>query len=180
MTSDWPFDDAVRDDPLTALRIPVVTTFNPGWGYIGAYLATDPNSPWPDKPWPFASMERPTDAEARMIVSYIEEVKSGLTGWYLAEMSERPLDIDNYKCGHVFIKYGPDDWGYRRLSWTYGPTFVPGPPGSESRKIVGPLTLEQVIDRRHSIGDKVMKSWIQWKADHPDIFPPAPAEEFDQ
>jgi hypothetical protein len=165
----WPFgDDADEHDPLTALRIPVVGSFKPQWGFIGAFLKTDPGSPF-DPPWPFASAERPTDAEARMLVSYIEEAKSHLRGGYIAKMEQRPLDVDNWSCGHVFIKYGTDDWGYRRNSWIYGATFVPDPPNTSDRE--GPLTLEQVMDRCYSIGGEPMAHWADWKKAHPEVFP---------
>lgn len=169
--TDWPFGtEAIQDDPLTALRIPVVTSYKPGWGFIGAFLHADPNCPF-DPPWPFASKERPTDAETRMLVSYIDHAKSQLRGSYVARMEERPLDVDNWSCGHVFIKYGSDDWGYRRNTWTYGPTFVPGPPGSDSRNAVGRHTLEKAMDRRHTIVGEPMQDWTDWKAAHPDVFP---------
>ena len=41
-TQAWPFGtEAKRDDPLTALRIPVVSSFNPEWRYVAAYLGTN-------------------------------------------------------------------------------------------------------------------------------------------
>lgn len=175
-TKAWPFGtDAKQDDPLTALRIPVVSSFNPEWRYVAAYLGTnaDTGSAW-NPPWPFASAERPTDAEAQMLASYLLEHRNY---WfnnqgYTREMDKRPLDIDSGWNTTVFIKYGPDDWGYRRCSWTYGPTFVPGPPGSDSRAAVGRLSLTQVMDRCHTVGsDEPMAHWTAWKADHPDIFP---------
>jgi hypothetical protein len=175
MPEPWPFGtDAIQQDPLTALRIPVVTSFNPQWGYIGAFLSTEPG---PDRafdpPWPFASVERPTDAEAQMLVSFIQEAKNRLRGGYVARMEERPLDVDNWSCAHVFI------WGYRRLSWIYGHTFVPSPPSLRGTrhahdKHPGPLPLEQVMDLVHTFGDdKPMQHWLDWKAAHPVMFPPA-------
>lgn len=178
-TTAWPFEtDAKQDDPLTALRIPVVSSFNPRWHYVAAYLGTnaDTGSTW-DPPWPFASAERPTDAEAQMLVSFLQEHRDYWFGnqGYARKMDQRPLDIDSGWNTTVFIKYADNDWGYRRCSWTYGPTFVPGPPGSDSRGIVGRLSLEQVMDRFHSHGDEPSPRWLKWKADHPDVFPPAPA-----
>ncbi|MFI8872393.1 hypothetical protein [Streptomyces sp. NPDC055243] len=178
-TKAWPFGaDAIQDDPLTALRIPVVTSFNPNWCYVAAYLGTnaDTGSDW-SPPWPFASAERPTDAEAQMLVSFLQEHRNY---WfsnqgYARKMDQRPLDIDSGWNTTVFIKYGPDDWGYRRCSWIYGPTFVPGPPNSRGTKYAhakhpGPLSLEQVMDRRHTIVDEVMPHWADWKTAHPTTF----------
>ncbi|OEV13237.1 hypothetical protein [Streptomyces nanshensis] len=172
-TTSWPFGtDAKQDDPLTARRIPVVSGFNPRWRYVAAYVDTDPNCPF-DPPWPFASAERPTEQEARMLTSFLQEHRHywfNNTG-YAREMDARPLDIDSGWNTTVFIKYGTDDWGYRRCSWTRGPTFVPEPPSIADRTL-GPLTLEQVMDRRHTLGDtEPMQHWIDWKNTHPDDFP---------
>ncbi|WP_369274459.1 hypothetical protein AB5J55_35070 [Streptomyces sp. R11] len=174
-TKAWPFGtDAIQDDPLTAMRIPVVTSFNPRWCYVAAYLGTsaDTGNTF-DPPWPFASAERPTDAEAQMLVSYLQEHRHYWFGneGYARKMDQRPLDIDSGWNTTVFIKYGADDWGYRRCSWTYGPTFVPGPPGSDSRAAVGQHSLEQVMDRIQAHGNEPSPRWQQWKANHPNIFP---------
>lgn len=176
-TKAWPFGtDAKQDDPLTALRIPVVGSFNPEWRYVAAYLDVDPNCRF-DPPWPFASVERPTDAEAQMLVSFLQEHRHYWFGneGYARKMDQRPLDIDSGWNTTVFIKYGADDWGYRRCSWIYGPTFVPTAPtarGTEyaHAKHPGPLPLEQVMDLTHTIGNEPMQRWQQWKADHPDVF----------
>jgi hypothetical protein len=169
-TQAWPFGlDAKQNDPLTALRIPVVRGFNPRWHYVAAYLDVDPDCPF-DPPWPFASAERPTEAEAQMLVSFLQEHRHY---WfndegYAREMDQRPLDFDSGWNTTVFIKYGTDDWGYRRCSWVYGPTFVPEPPTFADR--TGPLTLEQVMDRCHAHGDEPPKRWLDWKATHPEVF----------
>lgn len=55
--ADWPYD-ADRDDPLTALRIPVVDSSHPEWNYIVAFLGVDLS------PYSWGSAERPTDLEA--------------------------------------------------------------------------------------------------------------------
>jgi hypothetical protein len=174
-TKAWPFGtDAIEDDPLTALRIPVVTSFNPCWHYVAAYLGTseDTGNTF-DPPWPFASVERPTDAEAQMLVSFLLEHRHYWFGneGYARKMDQRPLDVDSGWNTTVFIKYGTDDWGYRRCSWQYGPTFVPGPPGSVLGEAVGRLSLVQAMDRVHTVGDEPMPHWQKWKADHPEIFP---------
>jgi hypothetical protein len=168
----WPFGaDAEQNDPLAALRIPVVSSFNPSWHYVAAYLNVNPESPFAP-PWPFASAERPTDAEARMLVSFLQQHRHY---WfnnegYARQMDQRPLDVDSGWNTTVFIKYAADDWGYRRCSWTQGPTFVPGPPGSPSRTTTGQMTLENVMDRVHSWGDGTSPQWQQWKTDHSDVF----------
>ncbi|MGW4493834.1 hypothetical protein [Streptomyces sp. NPDC004376] len=169
----WPFGtDAIESDPLTALRIPVVTSFNPGWKYVAAYLGTsaDTGNTF-DPPWPFASAERPTDLEAHMLASFISEyIEHWFNDSYKAKLARRPLDVDSGCPTWVFIKYGDEDWGYRVTTWIYGPTFVPGPPGSESRSTTGSLSLEQVMDRIHTIGDSPMPHWLEWKTAHPEAF----------
>jgi len=182
----WPFGtDAIQNDPLTALRIPVVTSFNPSWRYVAAYLGTsaDTGNTF-DPPWPFASAERPTGAEARMLVSYLDEHRNYWFGnaGYARKMDQRPLDVDSGWNTTVFIKYGTDDWGYRRCSWTYGHTFVPSPPslrGTEHAhaKNPGPLPLEKVMDLVHTVTDGPMRHWLDWKAAHPDVFSPAGAQK---
>ncbi|MFE9855573.1 hypothetical protein [Streptomyces sp. NPDC005780] len=181
MADAWPFgSDAKQDDPLTAFRIPVVTSFNPSWRYVAAYLGTsaDTGNTF-DPPWPFASTERPTDTEAQMLVSYLQEHRHYWFGGsgYARQMDKRPLDVDGGWNTVVFIKYGPDDWGYRRCSWTYGPTFVPGPPTANSEREDEPLSLVQVMDRVHTVVGDPMKHWTDWKAQHPDVFPVASQKE---
>jgi hypothetical protein len=163
--TDWPYD-ADRDDPLTALRIPVVTSFNPGWKYIAAWVGVDTG------PYSWGSSERPTDREARMIASFIREyIEHWFHEGYQRRLAERPLDMDSGCNTTVFVKYGADDWGYRRVSWTYGPTFVPMGPRSNDRH-GGPLSLVQVMDHCHNMGSEYPdKAWAQWKTDHPDVFP---------
>jgi hypothetical protein len=167
----WPFGtDAKENDPLTKLRIPVVDSFNPGWKYVAAYIDVDCT------PYSWGSKERPNDAEAAMLASFIEEYKHHwFNEWYKARLLERPLDVDSGCNTKVFIKYGVDDWGYRLRSWQYGPLFVPVGPGlrggeHDRDKQPGPLTLEQVMDRSHTIVDEVMPHWAEWKTAHPDVF----------
>ena len=176
-TTSWPFGtDAKQDDPLTALRVPVVGSFNPMWKYVAAYLDVVTDGPDYLKGPPFGSLERPTDREAPMIASFIREyIEHWFNERYQHKLTERPLDVDSGCKTIVFIKYGPDDWGYRNAEWIYGPTFVPPPPTYRERYPDetggGPLTLEQVMDRKHTIGDEPLARRQQWKADHPDVFP---------
>lgn len=156
-TADWPYD-APQDDPLTALRIPVASS-HPDWYYLTAF---DGDSP-----------VRPTDAEALMLASYNSEY---IAYWYRdsykAKLAERPFDVDGGANGTIFRKYGQDDWGYRKRTWTMGPLYVPQSPAFTDRQL-GPLTLEQVMDRIHCHGEpEPSKRWADWKAAHPDVFPP--------
>jgi hypothetical protein len=165
-TAAWPFGtDADRDDPLTLLRVPTVWTFNPMWRYVAAYI-----KPHTENPYHWGSTERPTDAEAAMLASFIQEY---LQHWfrdsYIRKLAERPLDVDSGCNTTLFVKYGPDDWGYRLASWDRGPLFVPQAPQVKDRG--EPMSLERVMDRRHTIADdKPMQHWLDWKAQHPEVF----------
>ncbi|WP_435609999.1 hypothetical protein [Streptomyces sp. C10-9-1] len=159
-TTPWPFGaDADEHDPLTALRIPV-TSWSPSWRYIAAF----------DR----ASEERPTDAEAAMLASYIEEYKEYFfNDWYKAVLLQRPLDVDAVT--RVFHKWGPDDWSYRLVTWRNGPQWAPpGPHFASSYSQRAPYRLEAVMDRIHTLGeDQPARRWQKWKASHPDVFSPA-------
>lgn len=179
-TAAWPFGtDAKQDDPLTALRIPVVGSFRPEWRYVAAYLNTAmPGVPDHLAGPPFSSVQRPTDREAAMLASFIREyLEHWFRDGYVVRLAERALDVDSGCNTVVFVKYGDDDWGYGRVSWEYGPTFVPGPPRSrgtqyEYVKTPGSLPLEQVMDLAHTVADKPMEHWTRWKAEHPEVFGP--------
>ncbi|WP_069766022.1 hypothetical protein [Streptomyces sp. LUP47B] len=174
-TTAWPFGtDANQDDPLTALRIPVVSSFNPEWKYIAAWIDVDTG------PYSWGSQERPTDTEAAMLASYIDEyIHYFLGDRERQRMLKRPLDVEGRVVTRVFVKYGPDDWGYRVVTWQYGPLFVPTGPkvrGGEHEyaKHPGPLSLEQVMDLDHGI---YPKRWLDWKTAHPDVFPAATGQD---
>ncbi|MFC4006587.1 hypothetical protein ACFOY2_05100 [Nonomuraea purpurea] len=160
-TADWPYD-ADRDDPLTKLRIPVVGSPWPRWHYIVAFDSGRLDD---------EQQHRPTDREARMLASFLEEY---IHHWYNAtwqyKLAERPFDVDGGANGVVFRKWGEGDWGFRRRTWSQGPTYVPTHPRIRGGKSPGPLTLVQVMDRIHTIGDEPMKRWTDWKAAHPEVF----------
>ncbi|TDB83845.1 hypothetical protein E1091_17950 [Micromonospora fluostatini] len=161
----WPFDDdARRDDPLTEHRI-AVTCSHPGWAYLVAFDA--------------ASEARPTEVETRMLASFLEQYK---TYWYgqnthRARMERRLLDVDGSANGVIFHKWGVNDWGFRRRSFTRGYLFSVVPPalrvGHDGVK--GPLSLETVMDWMHSHTERPSESdlsprWREWKAAHPEVF----------
>lgn len=161
MVIDWPYD-APQDDPLTALRIPAVSS-HPDWYYLTAFDA--------------GSALRPTDAEARMLVSFnADYIAYWYRDSYKAKLAARPFDIDGGANGTIFRKWAEDDWGYRKRTWTMGPLYVPQSPVFADRQL-GPLSLEQLMDRIHHRGDDApSKRWLDWKAAHPLDFPAAPEE----
>lgn len=166
--ADWPYGtDADRDDPLTALRIPVTGT-HPGHSYTACF---DRESP-----------VRPTDAEAQMIASFIEQYQDyyfGNGSWRKIQQA-KPFDMDCYTT-KVFHKWTTDDWSYRVVTWRSGPLWAPVFPrlrGGEldDSTIKGPVTLGQLMDRIHSTGGRPWPHWTEWKAQHPDAFPPTTQE----
>lgn len=180
--TDWPYD-ALQDDPLTAMRIPVITTPYPRWYYLAAVLIAEPVEGEREPLW---TGLRPTDAEAAMIASFIEEY---ISYWYNGSWqhklrTERPFAIDGGANGVVFCKYGEDDWAYRRCSWERGPEFVPVPPRirawyegrGEGGVHTTPMSLPRLMDHVHTICDEPMPRWLEWKAAHPDVFPAAASQ----
>lgn len=163
-TTEWEFD-ADQHDPLTALRIPVTSAY-PQWRYTATF----------DR----ESESRPTEAEARMLASFIEEYREyWFNERYKARLSERPFDTDAVT--RIFHKWSEGDWSYRIVTWECGPFWMPIPPrqrGGEYDKTngLGPLTLEQVMDRIHTISDGPTKRWVDWKAAHPEVFGAAPTD----
>jgi hypothetical protein len=159
-TDLWPYD-ADRDDPLTALRIPV-TGMYPGATYTACF----------DR----ESQARPTDAEARMIASFIEQYQDYHFGdghWRRVQQA-KPFDMDCYTTA-VFHKWGEGDWSYRITRWEY-PHWLPYAPHVRGSRFdhhnLPAMTLEQVMDYAHkSWPDR----WETWKTAHPDAFPQATA-----
>ena len=156
MSKAWPFgEDSVQDDLLTPLRIAVASPYAQ-WNYIVTF---DQESP-----------VRPTEQEALMLASFLEEYKAYFYGErWLRKMAERPLDVDGSANGVTFHKYADGDWGYRRRSWDRGPMFVPQPPFIHDR-MLGPLTLVELLDYIHQVGGVVSDRWTKWKSEHADIF----------
>lgn len=158
----WPYD-ADRDDPLTKLRIPVTSEY-PRFTYTACF----------DR----ESEARPTDAEARMIASFIEEYQSyffGESAWRKKQQA-KAFDMDCYTTT-IFHKWGDGDWSFRVSTWRYGPAWVPVFPGHRGgpydyEPFPGPKTLLEVMDRAHANGPgDVPKRWLEWKSAHPDVFP---------
>lgn len=160
----WPFQDCTQDDPLVAMRI-AVTSSHPSWAYLVAF---DSESP-----------ERPTDAEAAMLRSFLDSYKDH---WYnpsfRASLDRYPLDVDGGANGVVFHKHGIDDWGYRRHSWRSGAVFMPEWPNWRASQrargvdVPGPFTLRRLMDHIYTyVDDKPIQHWADWTAEHPDVFP---------
>lgn len=159
----WPYD-AVQDDPLTKLRIPV-TTSHPEWVYLVAFNG---------KPlFDDDLMARPDETETRMLASMVEYTRQyWFNAGYQKRLLERPFDIDGGHNTLILRKWGENDWAYRRRTWEIGPQFVPVSPrlrDADSR--LGPLTLAELLDLVHRYGEaEPIPAWQEWKAAHPDVF----------
>lgn len=151
-TDPWTYD-APQYHPLTALRIPVTGAY-PDFRYLVAF----------DR----ASAMLPSQAELRMLVSYLDKVRSYFNDTWQAQMLSRPFDTDGGQNTIIFHKRGPGDWAYRRISWTGGPEFVP---------VSGPVFLEALLDQvTHNRPDDPNPIWVKWKRDHADAFLPTTDE----
>ena len=157
----WPFgNEADRNDPLTAMRIPVIPNPYPGWKYEVCVVITD------DDLWDPAL--RPDDAEARMIAAYLGYRMEYYNEGWKAKMRKRALDVDATTNTVVLQKRGEGDWCYRRRTWRSGPFMVPA-------RDQEPLGLEALLDRIHFYGaDMPAQSWLDWKAAHPEAFGEVP------
>lgn len=155
MPDDWPFDDADRDDPLTALRIPVVRNPWPRWKYEVCVMISDPAGE-DAKYWPSL---RPDDAETAMILAYLDYQMAYYNAGWKAKMRRRLLDVDS-STNTVILRKRPDGgWCYKRMSWERGPVMVPG--DGEA------LSLEKLLDR---INDLVPEEWAAHKARYAGVF----------
>lgn len=155
--NDWPYD-ADRNDPLAALRIPVVNTIRPSKAYLVA-LCINEN---PD--WEAERGLRPNDLEVEQIRSLIAYHRSGwyTPTWLAREMDSKPFDLDDMGPNVTLIKRGEGDWAFRHSTWDRGPALAPAL--HEEGEV--PLDLPGLLDRMAHGNSK----WEQWKADHPEVF----------
>jgi hypothetical protein len=162
-TDEWPYD-ADRDDPLTALRIPVVDSPHPHWAYI---VALDTGAKR-GKEW-----LRPTDLEATQLQSFLRQyIEHWYTPFWKDRLTERPFDIDCQANGVVFYKYDDGDWAYRKNSWEQ-PLYWPSYPAARPLKQPAALTLVELMDQIYSSDTDpggVRPKWAEWKAAHPEVF----------
>lgn len=162
----WPFD-AYQDDPLTALRIPVVRNPHPRWKYEICLVINDPDDRSFDPPlWGVAL--RPDEAEVRMIAAELEWRMAYYNEGWKAGMRKRPLDVDGTTNTVILQKFGDGDWRYKRASWEHGmwPFY-----NMEER-----FTLEALLDHINDYGSEPNPKWRAFKADRPEVFP-ASSEE---
>jgi hypothetical protein len=153
----WKYD-AAQSHPLVQYRIPVVPGV-PLFGYIAA-LSKD-------------SVHYPTEAETRLLVSFIEfRRETWFASMERAQFNEEPFDIYPGTNTVIFHKYGTSDWAYRRRMWE-AHRLTPPSPRVATRQL-GPMSLEQVMDLIHHGENRQPKwDWMEWKRNHPEVFPNA-------
>lgn len=154
--TDWPFD-ACQDDPLTALRIPVVRTSHPRWKYEVALVIGSED----DRYW--TPGLRPDEAEVRQIAAELEWRMTYYNEGWKAGMRKRPLDVDGTTNTVILQKFGDGDWRYRRASFEHGMW----PFYNNPRR----FTLEQLLDHINDYGSEPNPKWRAFKAAHPEAFP---------
>lgn len=123
----------------------------------------------PDHSW-IACVDRegdaPTPQEAAMVRSFIEYVVGRIyTEAWRERLLSMPLPEVEGANTIVFLKRGDGEWLFRVQSWSHG--YVPF--AGEGKR----LTLGQCMDRERIFGKAVQPSWVEWKRDHPETFPPA-------
>lgn len=151
---EWRYD-AAEHDPLTAFRLPVVTTFYPHWKYHVCVCVED--GYWPSV--------RPSDAEAGALLIALDYALDWYKPSYRQQLAEKaPFDLDSGTNTLTFAKRKDNGgWQYRRMTWTQGYTMMPpwdGPPAS----------LLDVLDRAFGHGDEPNPKWEAKKALHPATF----------
>lgn len=172
-TTAWPYD-ADQHHPLTALRVPVIATTHPRWSYLAAVCVDE------HRPCPLYNGQNPTEAEGKMIASFIDEYITHwyTPGWQHKLRTERPFPIDGGVNTVTFLKYGDGDWAYCRPTWEHGP--VPVYPavraeiakrGEHTGIWTATMSLTALMDHIHTTFGAVSTRWVQWKAAHPDVFP---------
>lgn len=163
----WKYKDVDPENPLTAMRIPVIRSCYPDHPYVAAVMRSADEVPDGVRVPSFTSSAPPDVTEAQMIASYIDYHITSFLGPYARQvMLKEAFDADDSLNGTVFIKYGEGDWGYRRNSWDMGSVFMPQSPEVRDADSFGPLTLEQVMD--HAWGNT--SSWVEWKSKQAEVF----------
>jgi hypothetical protein len=155
----WPYD-AAQDDPLTALRIPVVGTLCPRHTYLVA-LCVNEN---PETLLWYG--QRPNERETAQVKAFVDWRRRQYGGtWVANHFDPKPFDIDNTAAGMTLIKRGENDWAYVVDTWRQANPVPETWQGEEA-----PLDLPGLLDRITSWGDRPNTHWEQWKADRPEAF----------
>lgn len=156
--TEWEYD-AAEHDPLTALRIPVVTSLYPDWFYLVSIVINESD----DALW---YGMRPNDSEVDILLSYLAYERAWYRDSYIAKMADRPFDIDGGHNNLTFIKRGEGDWAYRRRTWQYGPALIPSKFDGQE-----PMDLVPMLDRIHTFTEgQLFTRWADWKTARPDMF----------
>lgn len=159
----WPYD-AIQDDPLTTLRIPVVRSAWPWWKYEMCVVITEPGTE--ESRWELSAL-RPNPREIAQLAAELEYKMAWYNDGWKAQMRKRPLDIDSGTNTVILQKVAEGDWRYRKMTFQHGlwPFY-----NMEQR-----FTLEQLLDHINDWGDSPNPRWREFKAAHPEAFGQAEA-----
>lgn len=157
MADDWPFD-ADKDDPLAALRIPVVRNAYPRWKYEVCVVIIDQADDSPDAQ-ALGPALRPTDLEVKQILAELDYRMEYYNEGWKAKMRQRALDVDSSTNTLILQKRAEGDWRYRRMSFEHGlwPFY----------DMTKRFTLEALLDHVNNLAPE---KWAAWKARYPEAF----------
>ncbi|WP_280389877.1 hypothetical protein [Nocardia wallacei] len=142
-------------------RIPRVTSTHPDWRYEVALVV-----PSGGVGILADSLKEPTEAEARIIGSYIDYRRAYYRDSWRAKMLERPFDIDG-TTNTTILALTEQGWKYRRASYQHGLWPFWNNPEKQAEYPPTPAGLVALLDHINKYG----RDWPGWKAARPDIFP---------
>jgi hypothetical protein len=158
LTDDWPFD-ADRDDPLAALRIPVVGSPYPRWKYE-VCLVISSERVGDRELW--GPSLRPDDREVQQLVAELDYRMAWYNPGWQKKMRERLLDVDSGTNTLILQKFAEADWRYRRMTFEHGmwPFY----------DMTERFTLEQLLDHVNDFGSSRNEKWHAHKARYAGVF----------
>lgn len=111
----------------------------------------------------FYGLTLPTDEEAKVIASFLEYTKTrmGNSPSKLAQMAERPIDVDNTWNTIIIMKRKNGTWAYCRNLWTMPPS--PQPQWDKQCRSV--VEILDYIENDYKTGEPV-EEWTAWKQEH--------------
>lgn len=154
----------LQSELATSLRVPLLATSNPSWPYITGIVVGGIYC-WSTEG--FGGGVLPTDDEICMVGSFLEHYCDyWYRGNFLAEMREKaPYDLDDGANLAYLIKRPDGGWGYRKKTWRWDTSPHWWGQGEQ------PVSLLPVLDQIHTLWpDHISGSWLDWKAEHPNVF----------
>lgn len=136
-------------------RIPAVDSWWHNWGYpVVVVVPTEDNG--------YARLVEPTDTEIATLASYQEFRLPRIYDTYSIEVARKePFYMFGDVITVAFHKRQGGTWHHYFASWTmHGPTpFI-----NDAKQYHDIVELLDYVEKHDS------EKWLQWKADHPDVF----------